>query len=212
MFHCSCLSVTAFVFAFSFVVAGFTRPEGGWNLRTQVSMNNRSLALIVTANTGQLLLSSGYYVLNAWLTRVVSALEWDRQALYRKGLRVTWPQGDQRSTFFLQLPFRFAIPLAAVSCLCHWLMSQAVVFDLTEILDAHGAFSSNAEPQNELGVSAIWWLSAVIVYGALYLSAFVAAFFSWKTNMPFAGCGSLGTSAACHPSPQEVDPHLKKVQ
>lgn len=47
-------------------------------------------------------------------------------ATTRKGLRVTAPRGEQRSSYFLQLPYRWAVPLMIVSGALHWLMSQTI--------------------------------------------------------------------------------------
>jgi hypothetical protein len=48
-------------------------------------------------------------------------------AYHRKGLRVSEnPRGAQRSTYFLQLPYRYAIPLLIVSSAMHWMVSQSL--------------------------------------------------------------------------------------
>jgi hypothetical protein len=43
-----------------------------------------------------------------------------------RGLQVTEPTGQQKSTLWLQLPLPFAIPLMAVSTLLHWLVSSSI--------------------------------------------------------------------------------------
>lgn len=42
----------------------------------------------------------------------------------RKGLRVTQPHGYQRSSYFLQLPYRWSLPLIVISGTLHWLLSR----------------------------------------------------------------------------------------
>jgi len=70
------------------------------------------------ANLAQPVLSLVYYIYNSCLTAMASAAEWDGFALNRKGLRVSGvPQGAQRSTHLLQLPYRFSIPLMIFSIL-----------------------------------------------------------------------------------------------
>lgn len=78
------------------------------------------------ANLPQIFLSALYFSVNRLCTSLYFAYEWNKYATRRKGLRVTSPKGDQRSTYFLQLPFRYAIPLVAISGLMHWLLSQSI--------------------------------------------------------------------------------------
>lgn len=46
--------------------------------------------------------------------------------LRKKPLRVTAPQGQQRSTYYLHLPYRYSVPLIVTSALLHWLVSQSI--------------------------------------------------------------------------------------
>ncbi|KAH6644215.1 hypothetical protein C7974DRAFT_371355 [Boeremia exigua] len=80
-------------------------------------------ALLV--NLPQFLISWSYIILNGICTAMASAREWNKLATSREGLRVTMPQGEQRSTYFLQLPLKRALPLMTTSGLLHWLMSQS---------------------------------------------------------------------------------------
>lgn len=36
------------------------------------------------------------------------------------------PQGEQRSTYWLQLPYAYSIPLITASATLHWLISQSI--------------------------------------------------------------------------------------
>merc|ERR1711981_143363 len=83
-----------------------------------------TLSNVLIANAGQTVLSFLYFSCNGLLTSMLLAHEWSGYALTRKGLRVSGrPQGDQRSTYFLQLPFRYAIPLVLFGTILHWLAS-----------------------------------------------------------------------------------------
>jgi hypothetical protein len=59
-----------------------------------------------TNNVPQLALSLCYLALNSICTSLASAYKWNNMARTRKSLRVTDPQGQQRSTYFLQLPYK----------------------------------------------------------------------------------------------------------
>src|SRR5690348_14895687 len=63
------------------------------------------------------------------------AKEWSDFAHERKYLRVSAPAGKQRSTHYLSLPFRWAIPLLLASVLLHWLISQAIFLDRRIVID-----------------------------------------------------------------------------
>lgn len=74
----------------------------------------------------QLFLSLLYMSINALLTCFCVENEWQSYALKRKTLRVSSPQGEQRSTYFLSLPWRYGLPLSAASVLLHWTLSQSM--------------------------------------------------------------------------------------
>ena len=46
-------------------------------------------------------------------------------AKLQAALRVSAPQGIQRSSYFLSMPFRYSIPMLAIFSVMHWLLSQA---------------------------------------------------------------------------------------
>lgn len=52
--------------------------------------------------------------------------EWAQFASTRRTLRVSKPQGQQRSTYWLQLPYRYSVPLMGAMVLLHWLMSRGL--------------------------------------------------------------------------------------
>src|SRR5882762_8193321 len=60
-------------------------------------------------------------------TGMLAGLEWSQMAWQKKSLRVSQnPQGEQRSSYFLQLPYRYAIPLLGFSAVMHWLVSRSI--------------------------------------------------------------------------------------
>src|SRR6185312_6672946 len=85
------------------------------------------LLIVMLANLVQPGLSFVYFSYNGLFTSMATALEWDSYARNRKGLRVSKdPQGKQREYSFLQLPYKFAVPLLLLSGLLHWLVSQSL--------------------------------------------------------------------------------------
>lgn len=52
--------------------------------------------------------------------------EWAGYQSNRKTLRVSFPEGIQRSTYFVSMPLKYGIPLTASMMLLHWTVSQSV--------------------------------------------------------------------------------------
>lgn len=84
------------------------------------------------ANTPQLMLSTCYFALNSFLTRIQIEEEFNSYSRCYKPLRVSDPKGEQTSTYRLQLPYKYSIPLIAMSIILHWLLSSAVFLNIIE--------------------------------------------------------------------------------
>ena len=52
--------------------------------------------------------------------------EWAGFANKRKTLRVTSPEGIQRSSYFISIPLKYGIPLLLSAAVLHWALSQSV--------------------------------------------------------------------------------------
>ena len=66
-----------------------------------------------------------FLAFNAIVTCELITAEWNPLAKDHHSLRVTEPNGHQRSTHYLGLPFRYAIPLTAISAALHRFISQS---------------------------------------------------------------------------------------
>jgi hypothetical protein len=67
------------------------------------------IATTLFANLPQGILSFLYLTYNGLFTCMLGSLEWSGHARFRKPLRVTAPVESQRSTYYLQLPYTYAI-------------------------------------------------------------------------------------------------------
>lgn len=67
------------------------------------------LATTLFANLPQAILSFLYLTYNGLFSCMLGSYEWSRFGRFRKSLRVTAPAGNQRSTYYLQLPYTYAI-------------------------------------------------------------------------------------------------------
>ncbi|KAE8166654.1 hypothetical protein BDV40DRAFT_285404 [Aspergillus tamarii] len=86
------------------------------------------LGNILIANSPQVMVSFLYLFYNNILTRQLVSDEWVRflQEEGKKPLRVSSPEGMQRSSYFLSLPFKYSVPLMVLAILLHWLISQSI--------------------------------------------------------------------------------------
>jgi len=99
--------------------------DQGWD-----SGESALLTAVLCVNTPRLLLSLTYLMYNSLFTGAVMGQEWNRfgSTTGRKHPRVTCPQGAQRESYWLQLLYRYALPLMACSAFIHWSTSQAIFF------------------------------------------------------------------------------------
>lgn len=130
-------SYFAYFVAFAFAFISIRRSVRGiadvWhsgvgtlNGNNLLSMNTSVMGGVLLANTPQAVLSYLYLIFNALLTCMLVADEWTHYFNNPKPLRVSSPIGGQRSTYYLDFPWKYGIPLIVLSGLLHWLASQSV--------------------------------------------------------------------------------------
>ncbi|KAI5369857.1 hypothetical protein Slin15195_G007350 [Septoria linicola] len=131
-----------------------------------------------------------------------SAQEWSNYAHTRKSLRVSSPCGQQRGTYYLQLPLRYSVPLIAISVVLHWFISQAIFLARVNVFDNGEA---SVDDISQVGYSCAPILGSILIGAALLLGALAAGFTRFRTDMPVAGSCSLAISAACHAPNSDQD-------
>ena len=191
---------------------GIGQPMGN-NL---LSMNTSMLATVVIANTPQVCLSYVYVLMNSIYTSLITCREWTQFCRHRKTLRVSSPVGQQRSTFWLQLPYRYSIPLVVASTFMSWLTSQGFFFVKINVLDRNrlgGERTIRPEPAIlTCGFSPGAILLAIILGVLILLGALILSFRRYDSDMPIASTSSAVISAACHPLENDPDAALLPVQ
>lgn len=90
------------------------------------------LGNLLFVNTPQVILSVLYLTINALYTQLQVEQEWNSFSRQSRPLRVSYPTGKQVSTYRLQLPYKYSIPLIAMSILLHWLMANALFLFVME--------------------------------------------------------------------------------
>ncbi|KAG5761195.1 hypothetical protein H9Q72_010700 [Fusarium xylarioides] len=155
------------------------------------------LGLTMISNTPQLLLSLCYMTLNGLITRMLAELEWASYGINFKALRVTNPSGGQRSTYRLQVPYRWSIPLLAISSILHWVYSNCFYLSNYEFYDSMIPYEI-AEIDRGLQFSSVAILIGFSISLVIALSPMILAKRSLPGQMVLGGSNSKVISAACH--------------
>ncbi len=181
------------------------------------SPNELTLTIIV-ANLPQLVLSFRYLTYNGLFTCMLLVDEWNDYAISRELLRVTQPAGDQRSTYRLQLPYKYGIPWIVLSGLLHWLVSQSIFLArVTVFPDGPRLMHGERPPENTYDsistceYSSIAIISTIILGFLVVMLGIANGFRKYKPGMPLARSCSAAISAVCHPPEADVYPSTKKI-
>ena len=191
-----------------FIITGKSWPTQQYNESAQ---EGYLLLMILISNSPQLILSFLYLTYNGLFTSMLLAKEWSGFAHHRKTLRITSPKGQQRSTYWLQLPYRYSIPLSVTSSLLHWLVSQSIFLARVTVLYPTG-IEDPAQSISACGYSSIAIIFGIGFGSILPLIAIAHGFRRYPSGMPFAANCSAAISAACHPPEGDTDAASKPLQ
>ena len=155
-----------------------------------------------------------------YLTTIISDIKsaGTTYAFKLKGLRVSSrPKGAQRSTYFLQLPYRFGIPLMVLSGTLHWLVSQSIFLIAIDYYDVFGApgktlFEFEPDSYRTLGFSPSAIISVIVLGSLMIISIIGFGYVPYKGGIPLAGSCSMAISAACHVDEDGAEAATKKLR
>ncbi|KAJ5193479.1 hypothetical protein N7449_009621 [Penicillium cf. viridicatum] len=170
--------------------------------------------MVLLSNTPQIILSILYYLINSILTRMLMAAEYNNYSIRRKPLRVSWPEGLQRSTYFLSLPYTYSVQLMVISDLLHWLLSLDISLDISYVrIVQYDQFSVVDESKtiSTCNLSPIAMMFTLVLAGLAFALLIGLGFKRFPTRMPLAGNCSLAISAACHPPMGDENAALKPI-
>ena len=181
---------------------GTVKPENlvmGWNLP---GYGNTSIAVsTLIANAPQALFSFLYVCYNSLFTVMFMTRETMSFSVTtgrgRKYMRVSDAKGEQKSTYFLNLPYKYALPLLVGSGLLHWLVSQSVFLANITIIPRDGDVPMQDEITT-VAYSPVGMLFLLLVGFALLIFILVTSLRKLPLGMPLIGSNSLALSAACH--------------
>lgn len=197
---------------------GFGKPDSD---RLIFPGGQNVLRLILLANTPQLVFTTLYLLCNVLFSCMLSAAEYNDFATQRKALRVSWPKGAQRSTYYLSLPYRYSAPLITVSIFMHWLLSRSIFLVKVNAIDVHGRQIDNLDhqptaeteiaPVTACGYSPLAMMITACLGTAAVLTMVGLAMRPLPSRMPLASYCSAAISASCHPPTDDTDASLKPV-
>lgn len=183
----------------------------GWDIDNIADPARQILAAVLIANLPQVILSFLYLNVNGLMTVMWLADEWSDFAVDRKYLRVSNPKGEQRSTHFLQLPYKVAIPLMAMSGLIHWTISQSIFLAVVSEWDADETLISSVQVAS-CGFSVQAIIVTMCLTFCLITGAILIGFRRYDGRIPLVGSCSAAISAACHRPEWDTDAALKPVK
>ena len=193
---------------------------GAVNMATLVTMGDfykpRLLSSTLLANTPQLILSILYFSYNSIFTCELVGREWSNFGRHQQPLRVTRPHGEQKSTYWLNLPYRYGLPLMAVAILLHWLFSRAIFLVNVQFIDPLQAFNINTETYSDgtdenyspTSITQCGWSPSAVIISIIAASLVVIVgllfgFRRYSAGPPLVGSCSAAIAAACHREPDE---------
>ena len=167
---------------------------------------------VLLANLPQLIISFLYILYNGLFTSMYTAAEWMSFSRKRQPLRVTNPEGEQISTYWLQLPYAISVPILVAMTLLHWLVSQSIFLaSINFYRDGLELETSDAKVMG-CGYSCAAIIFAIIL-GLMLVGMLVGSGFRrYPGGMPLASTCSAALSAACHPPADDKEAAYKELR
>ncbi|KAI9836725.1 MAG: hypothetical protein M1837_003257 [Sclerophora amabilis] len=169
------------------------------------------IGAILVSNIPHLVLSCLYFSYNGLMSCMLMTREWVGYSCERRPLRVTSPSGQQRSTYWLAMPYKYGIPFITASSLLHWLISQSIYLVLINWVDFGGADVPDWRISS-CGFSNLAIILTLAFGSTLLIVGIGLGFRRYQSGMPLASSCSAAISAACHPPSGDVDAARKPVK
>lgn len=166
----------------------------------RVSSTFTGTALAV--NAIQIALAWSYLAANDLLTSMVASREYQRYAAVRKAVRVARPEGQQRDTYFLSLPYKYALPLITLWTLLHWQISIELELVRVQVYNADGSLDK-ARGYQGMVISSYWFAGIISGVFLIFVGIMAFSLLRYPCGMPLTRANSLLISAACHRGPDE---------
>lgn len=138
------------------------------------------------------------------------AYEFSQFGRKRKSLRVSRPIGTQRSTYWLQLPYRYILPLMSCMALIHFFISRGIYLININVYNISGQEVPYRDHFSH-ATSGLALLLAFLVGTVMLLALLVCICRSLGEGIPILGSNSVAISSACHPAVGDEDAATKEL-
>jgi hypothetical protein len=149
---------------------------------------------------------------------MVAMHEYTDSYFKRRSLRFSFPTGMQRSTYWLQLPYRYGIPLLVASGPLHWIVSESVLLVRfpssigTVILSPICKWSTpSSSILTLLGYSPKGLMAAIVLGGVMAAILIATGMRQFKSGMLIVRSISWSIATACHHPYGDADAAHKRV-
>ncbi|PWY67945.1 hypothetical protein BO70DRAFT_374505 [Aspergillus heteromorphus CBS 117.55] len=188
---------------------GFGQANDKTNLQFPSGGVGLLLALLFS-NIPQLFLSVLNWLCGSVLSCMLVTAEYNDYAVERKPLRVSWPRGEQRTSYFLSVPYRYGVPLFIVGVVFHWLLSESLFYVNILEYDILGELVTSTAIHG-LGFSPIPIFVCLLLQGVVFVVFVGLGARRFRAPMPLAAHCSVALSAACHPPADDLDAGRRAV-
>lgn len=178
---------------------------GSVNADSIVPLGLGPISAIFIVNSPQIVLSFVFLTYNSLFTCMLLSNEWNGYAYERKSLRVTNPTGTQRSTYRLQLPYKYGIPLLIISGTMHWLVSQSIFLARIDKDSVDGRETPFYSVGSDMGYSRFAFVLTLFLGSVVVILGILNGFRNYKPGIPLVGSCSAAISAACHRPKEDED-------
>ena len=185
----------------SISLSGLWQLGFGSNTKTSallVNLDGSPASLAMTSNIPQVFLAIITLFTNAAFVEMTQADEYVRFLTKRATLRVSNPSGEQRGTYLLGMPYRYAIPTLAITSAVHWSISQSIVLVYIDSTSTNLA-NPFAFTTSDLSFSPLAIVVSLVLAGVLVVTTIAFGFKRLPSKIPLASSCSLALSAAVHP-------------
>jgi len=111
------------------------------------------------------------------------------------------------STYWLQLPYTYSVPLLIASSTLHWLISQSIFVGLIDVYSDTSDAGPQLEPNaiSRVGYSCLPILLVIVLGMSILVAALGLGCRKFASHIPVAGSCSVALAAAAHRPKQDVD-------
>lgn len=107
------------------------------------------------------------------------------------------------STYYLQLPYTYSIPLLVASASLHWFISESIF--LARISTYNNGQNTEGDDFSEVGYSCLPILCVILLGTVMLLTALAFGNRKFASHMPVAGSCSVALAAAAHKPKHDED-------